>query len=326
MKLLDYVFTVVLLLIGLSCNDSHKQPEASKNSLKQLFTFHGNISGALPLRMRLEIGNDEVHGRYYYESIKEELRLEGHQSNNQLEIKLEIKEYNTANEHTGTFKGQVKGEVFSGQWQSANGSKTLPFQLFVIPESDYFKDGLHPARKPITAQALPEPKVEKVRVLWRQNGLDGISHIHFNEAYFSSLSAPRKAILAYMSSMVGTDCEQDNRHLTCMLTRKLGLGYQCENRHLGIIKEWFKRNKEVIENLNCYSVPGGATYQSALVSVDIWENGNNLTLVDTISYVALRDRIGKDIATKRTFKIAPDHVQLLSEDVIYKNEYKLGTY
>lgn len=87
-----------------------------------------------------------------------------------------------------------------------------------------------------------------------------------------------KAILAMYALQVGGGCEgHDEAGLKCELTKSLGLGAQCSDRHLNLVRSWFKKEmppmgwypERVIQRVLkssdlqsiCYNAPYTATRQ-----------------------------------------------------------------
>ena len=114
------------------------------------------------------------------------------------------------------------------------------------------------------------------------------------------LSQGIRAILAMYALQVGGGCEgHDEMGLKCELTKSLGLGAQCSDEHLGLVRSWFKKEippmsghpehtiQRVLKSGDlqsiCYNAPYTATRQV------IWEivrvnKSNDRVFVDAISH------------------------------------------
>lgn len=114
------------------------------------------------------------------------------------------------------------------------------------------------------------------------------------------LSEGIKAILAMYALQVGGGCEGRDEHgVRCVLTTSLELGAQCSERHLSLVRSWFKKELPRMHGFSdqsiqralksgdlhsiCYNAPHTATRQV------IWEiirikKDNNLVFVDAMSH------------------------------------------
>jgi len=109
-----------------------------------------------------------------------------------------------------------------------------------------------------------------------------------------------KAILAMYALQVGGGCEgSDDEGLKCELTKALGLGAQCSNEHLQLVKAWFKNEmppmsgypEQTIQRVLksgdlesiCYNQPYTATRQQIWEIIRVRKDGN-LVSVDAISH------------------------------------------
>jgi hypothetical protein len=91
--------------------------------------LRGTIGG-LPVHMTLQIKDGKITGSYYYDRIKEDLKLDGTIEENRY---VKMKENDGSGAATGTFDGlYVPGISFTGSWTNAKTDETLDFSLTVI--------------------------------------------------------------------------------------------------------------------------------------------------------------------------------------------------
>jgi len=100
--------------------------------------------------------------------------------------------------------------------------------------------------------------------------------IWIDSEIIKKLPPSEKAVLAYISSIVGNECKQvgtfeenfvgtEEYHLRCSLTSALGLGYQCEETHLEFLRNWFREDSLTLEEIEyCYMIPWTATIQTRI--------------------------------------------------------------
>jgi hypothetical protein len=112
--------------------------------------------------------------------------------------------------------------------------------------------------------------------------------IWIDSEIIKKLPPSKKAVLAYISSLVGNECkrvetfeeqfvETDEYHLRCELTSALGLGYQCEEAHLEYLRNWFKEDSLTLEELeDCYMIPWTATVQTRINQLKLATEGDKI--------------------------------------------------
>lgn len=94
-------------------------------------------------------------------------------------------------------------------------------------------------------------QVDYVKILW----LDKKGVLKLNEDYIKTLTDPQRAALGFTTTRVGNEChwdgdkKADESNLKCKFLWALNLGYQCSETHLSYLKQWFKEDPEVLENL-----------------------------------------------------------------------------
>lgn len=139
-------------------------------------------------------------------------------------------------------------------------------------------------------------KTEKF--LWLENkydqeSKDTFSTIVINEELCKTLSEPEIAVLAYVGTYVGSECQwdgecnDDRSNLKCKVLTALRLGYQCSDTHLGFLRKWFKNDKKVLEELysNCPTTPFTASRQETFSEITLTVKGNNISVWFSVSGV-----------------------------------------
>ena len=101
--------------------------------------FSGKLGNKSRIQMRLRREGGTLSGVYFYERVGQDLSLRGEVS---AEGDFTLREYGSGGAQTGVFKGKWKaadcegcGDVLSGNWSKADGTKALPFSLKVYPVS-----------------------------------------------------------------------------------------------------------------------------------------------------------------------------------------------
>lgn len=162
-----------------------------------------------------------------------------------------------------------------------------------------------------TKNALKE---ENVPFLWR----DSIGDLVINDSLCEKLSAPQKAALAYVATFVGSDCDWDDEgaeHLKCKILSALDLGYQCSDKHLGFLQQWFRADTASLSRLEgCPIVPFTATIQETFVKIDLKTQGNAIAVYFEANGINLRDQENWDWTETDYFVVEDDHIKLTKQD------------
>lgn len=99
-----------------------------------------------------------------------------------------------------------------------------------------------------------------IKVVWFDDTLT------INSSYLQDIPEYEKAAVAYVSLYDSRDCDWEGElnkahdNLNCKIVAALGLGYQCSDKHLGLMKYWFRNDTSILDELKgCPMPPGGAT-------------------------------------------------------------------
>ncbi len=123
-----------------------------------------------------------------------------------------------------------------------------------------------------------------IKILW----LDKNNTIQLNENCIKTLTNQQRAALGYIVTFIGNECywdgdkKNDESNLKCKLLTALNLGYQCSETHLSFLKEWFKEDKKVIEDLqDCEKKESSAKIRDQLIELKMATNQNTIKIIYT---------------------------------------------
>jgi hypothetical protein len=123
-----------------------------------------------------------------------------------------------------------------------------------------------------------------IKILW----LDKNNTIQLNENCIKTLTNQQRAALGYIVTFIGNECywdgdkKNDESNLKCKLLTALNLGYQCSETHLSFLKEWFKEDKKVIEDLEyCEKKESSAKIRDQLIELKMATNQNTIKIIYT---------------------------------------------
>ena len=139
---------------------------------------------------------------------------------------------------------------------------------------------------------------EAVRVVWWEAQDEPI---WINRDYISNSPEHIRAILAFLSTRGGTDCEKIDssvldvelkdpdilefdlddlftpEKLTCRLSEEIGYDDQCSDEHIRFIKKWFRRDQTVFRDLeSCVRNPQAEVAKSTLIALEVADKGNTV--------------------------------------------------
>lgn len=215
----------------------------------------------------------------------------------------------------------VRGDELEIQWKldslrPAGDPEFLDFREFLI------------SAKKINSLKIPE---KNTKVLWRENLFDEelnmeINSIVLNENYIKTISEPEKAALAYIATFIGNECSwegkatDDRSNLKCKIPSALDLGYQCSERHLGFLRNWFRSEKGILKELeNCPTTPDGATIQNTFDEINLEVRGNKILVSFKASGFNMREGKSWKWNEKLAFEFKNNQLFLVQKD---KSEIK----
>lgn len=165
---------------------------------------------------------------------------------------------------------------------------------------------------------------KKIKFLWRKNSTSQkmeVNSIVLNEHYIKTITEPEKAALAYVATFIGNECEWDGQatesrsNLKCRIPDALGLGYQCSNAHLDLLRFWFRNNKEIIKELeNCPTIPDGATIQNTFEAISLEVKGKQIIITFKVLGMNMRESISYHWSEKHVYEFKGNELILLKKE------------
>lgn len=174
------------------------------------------------------------------------------------------------------------------------------------------------------------------KFLWREDRYDEelkdtFNTIIINEELSKSLSEPERAALAFVVTFIGSECNWDGEakndfsNLNCKTLTALDLGYQCSDKHLDFLRQWFKKDEKVLKELEeCPIVPYTANSQNTfnyinlkvkedIISVEFGANGVNLRMGESWNWTETNQ-----------FQLEKDNIRLINRDKSNLKREKFG--
>ena len=153
--------------------------------------------------------------------------------------------------------------------------------------------------------------------------------IMLNQDYIKTITDPEKAALGYVATFVGNDCwwdgeaNEEKSNLDCKIITTLGLGYQCSNEHLGFLRKWFSKDKQVLSELeksNCPKTPYTATTQDTFDEIQLTIKNDTIIVFYSVGGVDIRKQTSWKWSQSDYFKVTNNALKLVKKDkseVIY---------
>ena len=219
-------------------------------------------------------------------------------------------------EHNNTNKYNFKyGDIIKVKWKMKSISIADDGEKL-----DYFENV-------IDTEKIKEEN-QQVKFLWRADRFDeelkqNYNTIFINKAFTNSISDQEKAALGYVATFIGNECEWDgnvneNRsNLKCEILTALDLGYQCSDKHLGFLRNWFSKDTVALKKLDrCITIPYTATVQTTFDKITLFTDKENKTI--TVNYKAYKINVRASSRKSWTqtdiFKYDTKNVTLISSE------------
>lgn len=173
---------------------------------------------------------------------------------------------------------------------------------------------------------------KKVKFLWREDKYDeelktDINSIVLNQEYIATISDSEKAVLAYIATFIGNECEWDGKpnenrsNLKCKIPWALGLNYQCSSEHLDFLKFWFRNNEDILAELEkCPKKPSGATVQNTFDEINLEVANNTIMVFFKASGYNLRENEHWKWTEKHVFKFKENELIHTKKEVSPKTK------
>jgi hypothetical protein len=131
------------------------------------------------------------------------------------------------------------------------------------------------------------------------------------------MPASAKVAIAYVATFIGSDCDWDGdakddmSNLKCSILSALDLGYQCSEKHLGFLRQWFRDDAKAMKTLqDCPIIPNTATIQNTFDKIRLTIKGNEILVRFQASGVNLREGRGWSWTETDYFKVEGNKIWL----------------
>ncbi len=158
---------------------------------------------------------------------------------------------------------------------------------------------------------------KSVKFLWR----DSSASIAINEDFCKSISDPEKAALGFVATFIGNECWWDGdytdkrENLKCEILTALDLGYQCSDKHLGFLRQWFKNDTTTIKDLEaCPTTPNTSTIQDTFDEIVLTTKGNQITVFFKARGVNMREERSWNWSQTDYFQFDKNNIKLVKRD------------
>ena len=167
---------------------------------------------------------------------------------------------------------------------------------------------------------------KSVKFLWRADKYDEelkdtFNSIFINEEYCKTITDPERAALGYVATFIGNECwwngeaNDERSNLKCKILTALNLGYQCSDKHLGFLRQWFKDDKKALAELeNCPTIPYTSTIQDTFDEITLKVNGNEISIFFKANGVNTREGNSWSWTETDYFQVDNDNIKLIKQD------------
>jgi len=156
-----------------------------------------------------------------------------------------------------------------------------------------------------------------VKFLWR----DSSSSIVINENFCKTISEPEKAALGYVATFIGNECSWDEDYtekrdnLKCAILTALNLDYQCSDKHLGFLRQWFKIDTAALKELeDCPTTPNTSTIQDTFDEIILTTKGSEITVFYKANGVNMREEQSWNWTETDYFQFDNDNIKLIKQE------------
>ncbi len=183
-----------------------------------------------------------------------------------------------------------------------------------------------------TGTTIGKEKIYKKEFLWKENIFhqklgDTISQTTINKPYASNIPEDEKAAIAYVLTFVNNGCDWENgdasperNNLVCKGLATLDLGYQCSEKHISFLNDWFKNDSISLQKIKrCPPFFPGTTITTSLKSLTLEKNKDKITIFASIIGSNTRHQRTSEWMKVYTFSVQQNSI-LLADDSIHKKE------
>jgi hypothetical protein len=169
-------------------------------------------------------------------------------------------------------------------------------------------------------------KDKTIKFLWsvkkhNESQRDSFNTIVINEDYCKTITDPERAALGYVATFIGNECwwdgnaNDDRSNLKCKILTSLNLGYQCSDKHLGFLLQWFKNDKTVLEELkDCPTTPYTSTIQDTFDEITLTVKGDTIRVWFKANGVNMREQKCWSWSETDYFKLNNSELKLIKKD------------
>lgn len=165
-----------------------------------------------------------------------------------------------------------------------------------------------------------------VKFLWRADKYDEalkdtFNSIFIDEDFCKTITDAERAAIGYVATFIGNECwwdgeaNDDRSNLKCKILTALNLGYQCSDKHLGFLRQWFKDDKKSLKELEgCPTTPYTSTIQDTFDEISLTVKKNKISVFFKASGVNTRE--GKSWSWTETnhFQVDGNNIKLIKKD------------
>jgi hypothetical protein len=169
----------------------------------------------------------------------------------------------------------------------------------------------------VDTKKAPTLTDKSVRFLWR----DTSSSMIINKEFCTTITDPEKAVLGYVATFIGNECwwdgdaNDERSNLKCEILTALNLGYQCSDKHLGFLRQWFKNDTTVMKELEaCPTTPNTSTIQDTFDEIVLTIKGNQILVLFKASGINLREERSWNWTQADYFQFDNDNIKLVKRD------------
>lgn len=125
-----------------------------------------------------------------------------------------------------------------------------------------------------------------------------------------------------MATFIGNECWWDGKsktnvdrsNLKCKILTSLNLGYQCSDKHLGFLHQWFRNDKKVLEELeDCPTTPYTSTTQDTFDEIILTVKGDTISVWFKANGVNMREQKYWSWTEIDYFKLNDSELQLIKK-------------
>ncbi len=177
----------------------------------------------------------------------------------------------------------------------------------------------------ITTPANAGPTVGKAVFLYEEPGRAAV-----HPERVGPMNDGLRAILAMYALQNGAGCVGGKHNLECLLTEELDLDAQCSERHLALVRSWFKRDipkmsgageyryQDVLKpgslEILCYRQPDSASFQRMWDMIRVDREGDKLVVYAHGIWVVRESSGG--FAYETRYQITDNSIEVLGHEEI----------